>query len=87
MQSNDLANRILDQGNDRIRAVFALGMNLRMFAGDGRMIRALKELDFFVDVDLFLTDTAKYADIVLPACTSCLLYTSFCVRKSAATQT
>lgn len=70
MQSNDLANRILDQGNDRIRAVFALGMNLRMFAGDGRMIRALKELDFFVDVDLFLTDTAKYADIVLPACTS-----------------
>lgn len=34
------------------------------------MFRALKKLDFFVDTDLFLTDAAKYADIVLPACTS-----------------
>lgn len=70
MQSNDLANRILADGGERVRALFALGMNLRMFPGDERMVRALKELDFFVDADLFLTDTARYADIVLPACTS-----------------
>ena len=34
------------------------------------MLEALKSLEFFVDTDLFLTDTAKYADIVLPACSS-----------------
>jgi len=32
--------------------------------------KALKELEFFVDTDLFLTDTAKLADIVLPVCSS-----------------
>lgn len=70
MQSNDLAGNVLSGQEDRVRAVFALGMNLRMFAGDQRMEEALRQLEFFVDVDLFLTDTAKYADIVLPACTS-----------------
>lgn len=34
------------------------------------MEKALKELEFFVDTDLFLTDTAKLADIVLPVCSS-----------------
>lgn len=47
-----------------------MGMNLRMFAGDERTKKALEKLDFFVDVDLFITDTAGYADIVLPAFTS-----------------
>lgn len=69
-QSMDLSRRILAQEPRPLKALFALGMNLRMFPGDGDMIEALKKLDFFVDVDLFLTDTAKYADIVLPACTS-----------------
>ncbi len=32
--------------------------------------QSLKKLDFLVDVDIFMTDTAKLADLVLPACTS-----------------
>ena len=35
------------------------------------MEKALRSLEYFVDVDLFLTDSAKLADIVLPACSSC----------------
>lgn len=70
MQSMDLSRQILEAEPYPIEAVFALGMNLRMFPDSNEMIRALKKLDFFVNVDLFLTDTCKYADIVLPACSS-----------------
>lgn len=45
-------------------------MNHRIGPGSNQMAEALKKLDFLVDVDLFLTDTAKLCDIVLPACTS-----------------
>lgn len=70
MQSTDLGRQILEETPYPIRAVFALGMNFRMFPGSGQFLEALKKLDFFVDVDLFLTDSAKYADVVLPACSS-----------------
>ena len=70
MQANKLADNILAQDDHSVRALLALGMNYRMFTSDQRYIEALKKLDFFVDVDLFMTDTAKYADIVLPACSS-----------------
>ena len=70
MQAMDLSRQILEGTPYPLRAVFALGMNARMFPDSGRMFRALEELDFFVDTDLFLTDTARYADIVLPACSS-----------------
>ncbi|MGN0267439.1 MAG: molybdopterin-dependent oxidoreductase [Lachnospiraceae bacterium] len=69
-QSNDLARNILEGTPYPIRAVFALGMNRRMFLNNDRLMEALKKLDFFVDVDIFWTDAAKVADIVLPACTS-----------------
>ncbi len=70
MQAMDLSRQILEGTPYPLRAVFALGMNARMFPDSGKMFRALESLDFFVDTDLFLTDTAKYADIVLPACSS-----------------
>lgn len=70
MQAMDLPRQILEGEPYPLRAVFALGMNGRMFPDSDRMFRALDSLDFFVDTDLFLTDTAKWADIVLPACSS-----------------
>nr|MDA8124496.1 molybdopterin-dependent oxidoreductase [Deltaproteobacteria bacterium] len=53
-----------------LRAVLGFGLNHRMWPASGRMAEALKAVDFFVDVDLFLTDSCKLADIVLPACST-----------------
>jgi len=70
MQACDLHRAILTGDPYPIRALYAHGMNLRMFPDSRRMEQALAKLEFFVDMDLFLTDSAKYADIVLPACSS-----------------
>jgi anaerobic selenocysteine-containing dehydrogenase len=69
-QSMDLGRQILEGTPYPIRAVFALGMNRRMFPENDKLMQALQQLDFFVDVDLFWTDAAKVADLVLPACSS-----------------
>lgn len=71
MQACDLPRAILQGDPYPLRALYAHGMNFRMFPGSGEMEKALSQLEFFVDVDLFLTDSAKYADIVLPVCSSC----------------
>ena len=70
MQACDLHRAILTGEPYPIRALYAHGMNFRMFPDSGKMAEALKKLDFYVDMDLFLTDSARYADIVLPACSS-----------------
>ncbi len=70
MQGNDLARQIREGTPYPVKGLWAHGMNFRMFNGDRELERALKELDFFVDIDLFLTDSAKLADIVLPCCSS-----------------
>ena len=70
MQATDLARQILTEDPYPVKALWAHGLNYRMFNGDKEFEKALKELDFFVDVDLFLTDTAKLADLVLPCCSS-----------------
>ena len=70
MQACDLPRAILSGKPYSLRALYAHGMNFRMFTSSKEMEEALKKIEFFVDVDLFMTDSAKYADIVLPACSS-----------------
>jgi len=53
-----------------IKALIGFGMNYRMWPDSNGLLGAVKKLDFFVNVDIFMTDTCKYADIVLPASTS-----------------
>ncbi|MGC8495386.1 MAG: molybdopterin-containing oxidoreductase family protein, partial [Syntrophobacteraceae bacterium] len=53
-----------------IRSVVGFGLNHRMWPGCDFMYESLKKLDFFLHVDLFMTDTCKVADLLLPACTS-----------------
>lgn len=53
-----------------IKALIGFGLNYRMWPDSQNMLESLNLLDFFVDIDLFMTDTCRYADIVLPACSS-----------------
>ncbi len=69
-QAMHLPFQIRSQEPYPIKAVIGFGMNYRMWPGSDFMYQSLKQLDFFVNIDLFRTDTCKLADIVLPACTS-----------------
>lgn len=70
-QAMDLLRQLEEEDPYPIKAIFGLGMNAKMFPETDKLLQTMKEkLDFFVDTDLFMTLTAKYADIVLPACTS-----------------
>jgi formate dehydrogenase alpha subunit len=52
----------------RIRGMFIMGENPALSHPDLKAIRAsLKGLEFLVVSDIFLTETAKFADVVLPA--------------------
>ena len=70
-QAMDLLRQIETGSPYPVKAIFGLGMNAKMFPETDKLLAAIKvELDFFVEVDPFMTLTARYADIVLPACTS-----------------
>ena len=53
-----------------LRAMVGFGMRYRMWPGSDFMLEALKKMDFVVHSDIFMTETSRYADVVLPACTS-----------------
>jgi anaerobic selenocysteine-containing dehydrogenase len=53
-----------------LKAMIGFGMNYRMWPDSKGLLESVCNLDFFVSVDIFMTDTCRYADIVLPACTS-----------------
>lgn len=53
-----------------LKALIGFGMNYRMWPDSKGLLESVEKLDFFVNVDIFMTDTCKSADIVLPACTS-----------------
>ncbi len=69
-QIADLPRQIRQGVPYPVRALCSFGLNIHDFPGDGSWAEALRDLDFFVDADLFLTRTARYADIVLPVCSS-----------------
>ncbi len=55
-------------GRGELRALYVLGENpLQSEADQGRARRRLEALDFLVVQDIFLTATARMADVVLPA--------------------
>lgn len=59
---------MLDQAGGRIRGLYVVGENLAWSAPESaKTLAALDKLDFLLVQELFLTETAARADLVLPA--------------------
>ena len=69
-QCSRLADYILEEEPYKIRALFAMGLNHRMWPQPKRLGEALKKLDFYVNIDFFLSESSYAADLVLPASTT-----------------
>jgi anaerobic selenocysteine-containing dehydrogenase len=65
--SDDLYRAILDGKPYRVRGLVGFGVNLLLSHADAANgAAALRDLEFHVQTDLYLTPTAAFADIVLP---------------------
>lgn len=67
MMAGAMADEILTPGEDRLRAMFMAGGNPVVAMPDtAKTIRALSELELFVVMDPFMTETAQLAHFILP---------------------
>ncbi|MGW6724865.1 molybdopterin oxidoreductase family protein [Nocardia sp. NPDC055029] len=85
-----LAEDILAEGSDRIRAMITYAGNPVLSTPQGgRLDAALASLDFYVAVDMYITETTRHADIILPPISPLereeinLLFPVFSVRNNA----
>ncbi len=69
-QAMRLPDYILKKKPYEIKALVGVGMNHRMWPDTNYILEALNGIEFFVSIDLFMTEACKHADIVLPACSS-----------------
>lgn len=69
-QCTKLADYILEEEPYPIKAVFAMGLNHRMWPQPSHLLGALEKLDFYVNTEIFMSDSSRGADLILPACTS-----------------
>jgi anaerobic selenocysteine-containing dehydrogenase len=62
-----LAEEILTPGEGRVRALITSAGNPVLSTPDGATVdRALTELDFMVSIDIYLNETTRHADFILP---------------------
>jgi anaerobic selenocysteine-containing dehydrogenase len=69
-QAMDLPRHIRSGKPYPLKALIGFGINHRMWPDPKGFLESVEKLDFLVNVDIFMTEICKYADIVLPACTS-----------------
>jgi anaerobic selenocysteine-containing dehydrogenase len=63
-----LAEEILEPGEGQVRALVTLAGNpVRSNQDSATLERALGRLDFMVSVDIYLNETTRHADVILPA--------------------
>ncbi len=62
-----LAEEIETPGKDQVRALFTVASNPVLSSPDGpRLARALDTLDFMVSMDIYVNETTRHADVILP---------------------
>jgi anaerobic selenocysteine-containing dehydrogenase len=63
-----LAEEIENGGPGQVRALFSVASNPVLSAPNGaRLARALDSLDFMVSLDIYVNETTRHADVILPA--------------------
>ena len=62
-----LAEEIETPGAEQVRVLFTIAMNPVLSAPNGaRLAAALEKLDFMVSLDIYVNETTRHADVILP---------------------
>lgn len=65
-----MAEEIDSAGDERVRAMITVAGNPVLSTPNGeRLARALQQLDFMVSIDIYLNETTRFADVILPTTT------------------
>jgi len=85
-----LADEITTEGEGQIKAMITVAGNPVLSTPAGQhLAKAFDQLDFMVSIDIYLNETTKHADIILPATTGVenshfdIFFNSFSVRNTA----
>ncbi len=70
MQTNDLIRQLETGEPYPIKAVIGFGVNYRIGPDDERLKTVLMQTEFLVNTELFMTDTCRFCDLILPVCSS-----------------
>lgn len=63
-----LAEEMLTEGEGQIRALITVAGNPVLSTPNGRQLeQALDSLDFMLSIDLYINETTRYADLILPS--------------------
>lgn len=69
-QMTDFVRHARTQNPYPLKAMMAFGLNHRMFPEPHEILDVLDEMEFVVSAELFMTETCRHSDLVLPVCTS-----------------
>ncbi len=85
-----LAEEILTPGEGQVRALLTCAGNPVLSTPDGRNVdRALAALDFYVAIDIYINESTRHADLILPPASPLtqhhydLIFNAFAVRRVA----
>ena len=85
-----LADEILTPGKDQIKMMVTIAGNPVLSTPNGKHLEeALESLDYMVAIDIYLNETTKYANIILPTTTGLetplydLVFHQFAIRNTA----